>query len=177
MQFGQGGTPRPRYLKRSTTENGLDIHEWPSANLDDISSFSKASVQLRADWNAQLKVIQRGISYSSKASSVKASRKKQEREQMLRAMQQYLGLQAGSTMPDIVFICVDVEAIELPPNPISEIGIAILDTANLKGTPLDATTSAKWLEEIQTYHLRVKEYSGLRNHRFVQGCPDYFDYG
>ncbi|CAM1505422.1 Fc.00g110590.m01.CDS01 [Cosmosporella sp. VM-42] len=178
MKFGQGGTPRPRYLKRSKNDSGLDINSWPPANFDDVTAFESASLQMQGNWTAQMKIIKSGVSPQSKPSAEKAARKKKEREQMLLATQQYLGLKTGSSPSqlDVVFVCVDVEALELPPNPISEVGIAILDTKLTKEVA-PGPGGDRWLEFIETYHLRVQEYIGLVNYRFVKGCPDNFDFG
>ena len=176
MKFGQGGTPRPRYLKRSKTDSGLEIKSWPPANYDDIAGFKSASVHLQGDWDAQMQMIKSGVAPKSKASSEKAARKKREREQMLLATQKYLGLKNNLSHPNVVFVCVDVEALELPPNPISEVGLAVLDTKSTREIA-PGPGGSKWLEFIETYHLRVQEYAGLVNYRFVKGCPDRFDFG
>lgn len=76
----------------------------------------------------------------------------------------------------MTFICVDIEAIEVAPNPVSEIGIAVLNSERLKGIAA-GPSGANWWDFIEAHHVRVKEYAGLVNYRFVQGCPNNFDFG
>lgn len=94
---------------------------------------------------------------------------------MLSDAQKYLHLK-GDEESIIVFVCMDVEAIETPPNPISEVGISILDMKNVQGIP-PGPGGSSWWRFIDSHHLRVEEYSGLRNYRFVIGCPNDFDFG
>jgi len=77
-----------------------------------------------------------------------------------------------------VIMSVDVEALELSPHSISEIGLAFLDLEKVKD--MAAAPGAKgesWWEHIVSWHVRVREYSGLRNFKYVHGCPDDFDFG
>ena len=176
MTFGQGGTPQPRYLKRTTDEKGLEIETWPRFKFEDIEALDKASVHMQDDWNVQMKRIQKGIPNNVKGKPDKVVRRQRAREKMLHDTQMYLGIKGDSTFRDVVFICVDVEALEFSPQCISEIGFAILDTAKVKSLAPTAS-SFKWFKHIQSYHLRIKEYAGHRNQKFVQGCPDSFDFG
>lgn len=97
---------------------------------------------------------------------------------MLSETQLYLGLQGRRDPPGkpVVFITIDVEAIEVAPNPVSEIGIAVLDMKRLGGV-VPGSAAENWWKFIEAHHLRVKEYAGLVNYRFVQGCPRNFDFG
>ncbi|KAK1824948.1 hypothetical protein LTR12_000743, partial [Friedmanniomyces endolithicus] len=74
---------------------------------------------------------------------------------------------------DVVIIAVDVEAYERSPKTITEVGVATLDTRDLRG---EATgpNGEKWFKHIRGRHFRVAEYKNLRNHEFVEGCPDKF---
>lgn len=110
--------------------------------------------------------------------SYRAERNREARRQMLSEAQLYLGLQGRRDPPGkyVAFISIDVEAIEVAPNPVSEIGIALLDTERLEGI-IPGSAAANWWEFIEAHHLRVKEYAGLVNYRFVQGCPRNFDFG
>ncbi|EME48926.1 hypothetical protein DOTSEDRAFT_58207 [Dothistroma septosporum NZE10] len=75
-----------------------------------------------------------------------------------------------------IFIAIDVEAYERPPRHVTEVGIATLDTRDLKGTaPGKAAT--EWFKFIRGRHFLVLEHKHLVNHEFVQGCPDGFEFG
>lgn len=76
----------------------------------------------------------------------------------------------------MIIIAVDVEAWELSHNTITEIGIATLDTrdiANLAPGP----NGHNWHTQIRARHFRISEYAHLKNHKFVTGCPESFDFG
>lgn len=77
---------------------------------------------------------------------------------------------------DLIFVCVDVEANERNHSQITEIGIATLDTRDI--TLLAPDEGGKnWFSKIRPRHIRIQEYSYIRNQDFVQGCPDRFDFG
>ncbi|KAH6998759.1 hypothetical protein BKA56DRAFT_665310 [Ilyonectria sp. MPI-CAGE-AT-0026] len=177
LKFGQGGTPRPRYLRRSEDETALDIRPWPQMASGDIQRFDAATMQMKDDWSDKMKLVKTGLTGNgSKGTSEKAARKKREREQMVLDTQAHLGLRGTPPAQGVVFICVDVEAIERPPNPISEIGFAIIDTNDIRNVA-PGPCGQNWWTLIDCHHLRVWEYAGLRNQQYVQGCPDSFDFG
>ncbi|KAJ3484454.1 hypothetical protein NLG97_g7048 [Lecanicillium saksenae] len=105
-------------------------------------------------------------------------KRKENRKRELQSMLGYLELKDGAMekKSDVVFFCVDVELIEVSPNPISEIGIAILDMRRVGGQS-PGKRGQEWWPLMQAHHLRIKEYAGLTNYRFVQGCPDKFEFG
>ncbi|KAK0829044.1 hypothetical protein LTR73_004678 [Friedmanniomyces endolithicus] len=74
---------------------------------------------------------------------------------------------------DVIIIAVDVEAYERSPKTITEVGVATLDTRDLHGEPPGANGDS-WFKHIRGRHFRVEEYKNLRNHEFVEGCPDKF---
>lgn len=112
----------------------------------------------------------------SKAAELRAAKKKENGLNMLREVQTYLRLNGNEAGFDAVFLCFDAEALERPPHPVSEIGIAILDLQDTHR--LDSGPSGRdWWPKIKAHHLRTKEYSGLVNHRYVKGCPGAFDFG
>lgn len=123
-----------------------------------------------------MRVVKTGFVPKNGADPDKAAKKKRHRDQMLRNTLSYLGLLGDPDGHDIVFVCVDVEAIEQRPNPISEIGFAILDTRDIKDVD-PGVVGRGWWPKIKAHHLRVYEYAGLRNYRYVKGCPDFFDFG
>jgi hypothetical protein len=156
------------------------VDRFPDFQQEDRDKFLKAHGAIQQDWeNLWSTMAPKPISADKKRDkSRKAAQNKLDRERMLDEAQNFLHLRGKSTRAggDVVFICIDVEAIEMPPNPISEIGIAILDVRDLKGVQ-SGPSGQNWWQLIKAYHLRTKEYSGLVNHRFVRGCPSYFDFG
>lgn len=75
---------------------------------------------------------------------------------------------------NVVFICVDVEAYEKPPRPITEIGISTLDTNDLVDlAPGERGTN--WMKKIRSRHFRISETGHLHNKEHVQGCADRFE--
>ncbi|KAM0199171.1 hypothetical protein ACHAPI_003620 [Fusarium lateritium] len=176
LKFSEGDTPRPRYLRRSEEETSLDVRPWPAINPNDIRAFEAATPKEKMAWRSKMRVVKTGFVPKNGGDPEKAAKKKRHRDQMLRDTLGYLGLLGDPDGHDIVFVCVDVEAIEIRPNPISEIGFAILDTRDIKGVD-PGVVGRGWWPKIKAHHLRVYEYAGLRNHRFVKGCPDCFDFG
>ena len=76
----------------------------------------------------------------------------------------------------MVFVCVDVEANERNSAQITEIGVATLDTRDLKSL-LPGESGTNWLGKIRARHFRIDEYKHIRNTEFVSGCPDRFEFG
>ena len=79
-------------------------------------------------------------------------------------------------LTNVVFICVDVEAYEKEPRPVTEIGISILDTNDLVDLP-PGHRGANWMEKIRSRHFRITETAHLHNSEFVTGCADRFEFG
>lgn len=76
----------------------------------------------------------------------------------------------------VIFISVDVESFERDHNLITEIGIATLDTADL-ATVSPGNGGSNWMSLIRARHFRIKEYEHLKNHEFVHGCAENFQFG
>jgi len=76
----------------------------------------------------------------------------------------------------VVFICVDVEAFERNNNIITEIGIATLDTDDLKQME-PGNNAENWRKAVRARHFRIKEHVNMVNKDFVQGCADSFEFG
>ncbi|KAH7328573.1 hypothetical protein B0I35DRAFT_473261 [Stachybotrys elegans] len=175
IKFGQGQTPRPRYLQRCRDKKTLNVETWPQMDPDDMVSFKAARNRDRALWTTAFSLVQTKLPSKKQETKWKSLQKRKHREAMLNATHHLLGLdkQGGE---NVVFVCIDVEAIEVSPKPISEIGIAILDTGEIMDVP-HASDGSSWWPMIKSFHLRVKEYAGLVNRLYVQGCPDHFDFG
>ncbi|KAI9680963.1 MAG: hypothetical protein M1829_001043 [Trizodia sp. TS-e1964] len=76
----------------------------------------------------------------------------------------------------VVFISVDVESYELNHALVTEIGISTLDTRDLEGLA-PGENAINWMSKIRARHFRIKEYAHLRNEKYVEGCPDKFQFG
>lgn len=176
MRFGEGATPRPRYLQRSRDQKRLKVESFPAFDKADGEGFKATSRTVRQEWMKNWQMMVPRAAVKKKDASRKAAQRKFDRERMLDESQAYLGLKGKGSRQDVVFVCMDVEAIEMSPNSISEIGIAILDFKDLEGVEA-GPGGQNWWQFIQAHHLRTKEYSGLVNNRFVQGCPSHFDFG
>lgn len=183
MRFGSDDTPSPRYLKRALHPTDLEIDEWPDVHPEDIDAFKKATSSAQQALTKQLSLCSMAPKKNSKQKKIdKGAEKRADRQHMLEETQALLGLgqqtaaHGGNNGRDAVFISIDVEAIELPPNPVSEVGIAILDSRDIRHVPR-GPCGTEWWKYFKCFHLRTREYSGLVNHRFIQGCPDAFDFG
>ncbi|KAK4988428.1 hypothetical protein LTR50_003942 [Elasticomyces elasticus] len=75
-----------------------------------------------------------------------------------------------------VFICIDCESYERNHSLITEIGIATLDTNDIKNIPPGVKGEA-WFAKIRARHIRIKEHLHLENRDFVQGCAESFEFG
>ncbi|OJJ51670.1 hypothetical protein ASPZODRAFT_447596 [Penicilliopsis zonata CBS 506.65] len=75
-----------------------------------------------------------------------------------------------------IFISIDVESNEFCHSQITEIGISILDTLDLVDKA-PGGNAQNWVSQIRSRHFRTKEYAGVVNMRFVNGCPDKFQFG
>ncbi|KAK1139866.1 hypothetical protein N8T08_011111 [Aspergillus melleus] len=75
-----------------------------------------------------------------------------------------------------VLISVDVECNERCHSQVTEVGITTLDLSRLSGVP-PGQQGAQWTTQIQSRHLRVREFGHIVNHKFVAGCPANFDFG
>ncbi|KIW01138.1 uncharacterized protein PV09_07424 [Verruconis gallopava] len=75
---------------------------------------------------------------------------------------------------DVVVICVDVEAWERSSNIITEIGIATLDTRDIR-TAHPGHLGENWRRYIRAKHFRIREHMMYENHEFVPGAADRFE--
>lgn len=172
-----GDAPRPRYLMRNRDTKTLDIESWPRLNDKDIAAYRKASGIRQQDYEEHMDLMWKQPGKDkSKTASLRAARKKEHGERMLQEVQLFLGLGGKKAGSDVLFVCFDAEALEQKPNPVSEIGIAILDVQDIHNVE-SGPCGRDWWPMIKAHHLRTKEYSGLVNYRYVQGCPDKFDFG
>ncbi|KAH8815693.1 hypothetical protein F5884DRAFT_627218, partial [Xylogone sp. PMI_703] len=76
----------------------------------------------------------------------------------------------------VIFICVDVEAWEHNRSIITEVGIATLDTEDLKSIP-PGENASNWRNFIRARHFRISEHKHYNNSQYVSGCADRFMFG
>lgn len=76
----------------------------------------------------------------------------------------------------VVFVCIDAESYEGNHRLITEIGISILDTLDLKHIP-PGNGGENWIKYIRSRHIRIKGREHLVNRDFCQANPDAFDFG
>jgi len=77
---------------------------------------------------------------------------------------------------EVVFVCVDIEAYEKNSRLITEVGVATLDTRDIKSVP-PGKQGTNWMSKIRARHFRIIENAQLHNHEYVKGCADKFDFG
>ena len=164
--------PKPRYLTRSNDQRTFTVQTFPEISPDDVEAYESMQPVEQGHIQKALQVFS-----SRDPDKVRKDQRRQKQDAgMLLDAQRMLGIKTSLVPLDVVFVCIDAEALERKPNPVSEVGIAILDTRDLKGVK-GGPAGRDWWSLIKAYHLRIKEYSGLRNFQFVQGCPDQFSFG
>ena len=76
----------------------------------------------------------------------------------------------------VVFIAIDIEVMETNAKVITEIGLAALDTNNIRFVPA-GLDGRGWMGKIEARHFRVAETMDHVNRRYVTGCPENFRFG
>nr|POE53507.1 putative nucleolar protein c2c4.08 [Quercus suber] len=97
----------------------------------------------------------------------------------VREIQQMLNLVSSEERPILsasyrnpIFVCIDLEAFESAQDRITELGVSVLDTRDLIGTP-----DTLWLSKLRHAFYRPIEHARFVNRRFVKGCPEDFNFG
>lgn len=178
IKFKDKSMPRPRFLQRCDGKAPVDFDPYPIMTAEDLKAYNTAKEHQKATLEHSLNLMDDEFRHKqNKAKSAKKVKRLENMKGMLADAQVFLGLRPGlHSDSEVVFVCFDVEAIEIRPNQISEIGIAILDTREIQDVPSGPGGSG-WWDIVKAYHLRTREYSGLVNFRYVQGCPDAFNFG
>jgi len=95
----------------------------------------------------------------------------------LRDLQQMLKLRSdggsNASLTDVVFVCIDCESYESAHDKVLEIGVAVLDTKNLKAGEF----RSEWARRFKHAHYRIWDYRTLINRRFFRGCEGGFGFG
>ncbi|KAI5926571.1 hypothetical protein F4810DRAFT_655021 [Camillea tinctor] len=202
--FGEWDTPVPRFLGRAITHDSVRNLQNRAMELekDDLSRLSPPRLQLYYDKLDNICDSFKGYADRIKAVLSRRTRvqKLKANSRMVKRVQRYLGLReqllagtSSSNDPSISswdvnkpapykpasamrFVCVDVEAMERNHAIVTEIGVAILDTARIENTA-PGERGENWFSKIEAHHFRVEEYSHFVNKRYVKGCPDAFHFG
>ncbi|KAK4123872.1 hypothetical protein N657DRAFT_690525 [Parathielavia appendiculata] len=199
MSFGIGNSPRPRFLGRSRSAQSFQnlIKAIPEPHPDD-DDLSKAT-QLGLEGFREL--LKR--SHADRKRGKRSDRNRPKRikahqawGRSVKRVQRYLGLR-GRTAGDalgklaaldlnmptvdgpegsVLFVAIDIEAWEQNQDLVTEVGIAMLDTAEIQDSP-PREGGQNWFQHIRARHIRVKENSWAMNSRYVRGCADAFDFG
>ncbi|KAK3692528.1 hypothetical protein B0T22DRAFT_435798 [Podospora appendiculata] len=201
MRFGLGNTPRLRFLGRSTSPETFESlrQSVPEPHADD--NLKNATTMGREMFLDSLAKVFSPVTKGHKSDKNKRKRIDNHRAwgRSIKRAQRYLGLRQnaagrGETAPvvpqaldlsqamvvepegSVLFVAIDIEAYEFNQNIITEIGIAVLDTAQLaKVAPGDGGKG--WFPVIAARHIRIKENSWAHNSVHVHGCADHFDFG
>ncbi|KAI9891093.1 MAG: hypothetical protein M1814_003292 [Vezdaea aestivalis] len=183
-QTAQCNAPPSQYLpelRRLTN----DAHQTPI--------YSHGALQVFVD-KLELAAIAGSKNNKAARDRKKAERliKQAEYGRQVRRCQRYLGIRHGSVksqlttdihipptfVPDmqVIFVCIDVEAWEKNNNIITEVGIAILDTDDLREiAPGD--NAQEWRSLIKSRHLRIQEHVHFENTQYVRGCAAGYNFG
>ncbi|KAI0429698.1 hypothetical protein F5Y09DRAFT_356807 [Xylaria sp. FL1042] len=202
LTFGEWNTPRPRFIGRANSASVLDalearVHMLPA---DDLSHLSPSCHQMYQDKMDQIySSLKTG---KSKKKQEKARQKRIQKNKnsgrMLKRVQRYLGLRQATShvssdnlvitnwstskpapfkaRDTVRFICVDIEAYEKDTRAVTEIGLAVLDTEDLINI-CPGERGESWFSLVQAYHFRIQERSYMVNSKYVQGCPESFNFG
>ncbi|KAL9052680.1 MAG: hypothetical protein Q9162_005239 [Coniocarpon cinnabarinum] len=74
-----------------------------------------------------------------------------------------------------VFISIDVECYELDKSKVTEIGLAMFDTATAAGIA-PGRNGVNWQSLIKARHFRIKEHAHLRNELYVHDAAEKFEF-
>jgi hypothetical protein len=191
---------RPKFLGHTYSQGSYNAHFDAISYLPDHQEmFPRNDCSLEA-FKAKMVLASET---TKKANKGKRTAKHEQRltarqefiKQLLRA-QQYLGLKpvavqqtidksprvdTAESVPyviheDVVFIAIDVEAWERNQNTITEVGVATLDTRDIRALA-PGKNGKNWHGLVRARHFRVTETRQLVNKDFVQGCPDNFEFG
>ncbi|KAK3723563.1 hypothetical protein LTR37_001815 [Vermiconidia calcicola] len=197
---------RPRFLGHSTSRDQIDYwttHLPLPTSGEGAMPDQRAAEAFRAKMELSQEISKAKSKAAKKKKQADTVLKRQDMVRMLTRAQRYLGMvvkKEDSLMPDIsslavsavsvdvseaapyafdsdiIFIAVDAEAFEEGRHQVTEVGIATLDTRDLINQP-PGTNGQDWQECISARHFRITEYKNLTNNKYVEGCPDKFEFG
>lgn len=180
LAFCKPGLPRARYLGRSTSQDTAEAlkQNVPPSYMKPLGEEDnqKPSESDITDFQAKLDLIQAAQKGHKSSRNKNRAVDRKAWGESLKRLQHYLGLDASLPVNDVIFLAIDVEAYECDQNIITEIGIATLNTRTLRGTP-PGYNGHCWSDLINARHFRIRDHLSYRNHKYVRGCPDNFDFG
>ncbi|GIZ39297.1 hypothetical protein CKM354_000268500 [Cercospora kikuchii] len=194
---------QPRFLGHSTSRTTYlswvaKLQHEPNMVLSTVPTSDRSAEAFRArlDAAAALSKAKQKSNRAKKHAEILVKRQDIVR-QAIRG-QQYFGLRPANdtelTSPEVaspivadkpapyefvqepILIAIDCEAFERAPHMITEVGLATLDTRDLKGVA-PGKNGKNWHQFIRGRHIRVLEYQNYKNSDFVQGCPGAFEFG
>lgn len=174
------------------------------AEMDSIDMVKRMNVERQAavrkaqrfskqrEWRQQLKRVQQYLGLPDTKDSAKEESVDRVFSELIDLSLEPEGAKDDSSQPShthsddplppdhlkssVVFISIDVEAYEFVQKFITEIGISVLDTANIRSS-LPGSNGNNWAAKIGPSHLRIREHGKRINRVHVLGCPDNFNFG
>ncbi|KAK1826246.1 hypothetical protein QBC39DRAFT_27157 [Podospora conica] len=202
LQFGVGGTPRPRFLGRSASVQDFErlTKTFPPIHPDD--NPKKLGPGPQAMFESIMAAASKKVGSKANKSQKNMKKRMTNRKawgQSVKRIQRYLGLretitgtsgQPSATVPaldltvpmaakpdkGVLFVGIDVEAWEHNQTIITEIGLAILDANKLVGVA-PGPMGKNWFPLIEARHIRVRENAWAVNKTHIRGCPEDFEFG
>lgn len=198
MSFGMGNSPRPRFLGRcDSLASFKEVSEAIPAPHpeDDLTKATTAGLDEFKQLLQKSRTDRKRVKKSDKNRAKRFHAHKAWGRSVKRA-QRYLGLRGrvdgqttGEVAPfdlnlpmtdgpesSVLFVCIDIEAWEKNQNVITEVGIAMLDTTEIRDIA-PGRGGQNWFSHIHARHIRVEENTWAENKRFVRGCADHFNFG
>ena len=189
LQDDGNGWPQPSFLGRSVSRSVKSRLETAIATVRYDSRLDEAAAV--PEYQAFEQKIEAAVQLCKRKSKTASSKAKKMQARLetelrwgrcLRELQTHFGLQQQQQPPgecqsqEPIFISIDIESNERCHTQVTEIGMSVLDTRDLRGMP-PGRNACNWTSRIRSRHLRVREYAHVVNHDFVAGCPDRFEFG
>ncbi|CZS95746.1 uncharacterized protein RCO7_08741 [Rhynchosporium graminicola] len=191
---GTVGTPSDRSLAAFRTKISLMTQAQKGKKIVNKEKQKKDRIEKQQAWSHSIKRVQRYLglreSTTGRITTIRASLGATEYgwayyedavKQALAKLPPSAVFNADEAAPyaqeaSVVFVCIDVEAYERNARVITEVGIATLDTNDLKSLA-PGEGGFEWMKKIRARHFRIKENMHYSNTEFVAGCADKFEFG
>ncbi|KAL2074789.1 hypothetical protein VTL71DRAFT_8568 [Oculimacula yallundae] len=191
---GAVGTPSDRSLAAFRTKIALMTQAQKGKKMVNKEKQKKDRIEKQQAWSHSVKRVQRYLglreSTTGRIAAIKASLGETDHgwakyedsvKEALAKLPPSAVFKSDEPAPyaqesSVVFVCIDVEAYERNARVITEVGIATLDTNDLKGLA-PGEGGFEWMKKIRARHFRIKENMHYNNTDFVAGCADRFEFG
>ncbi|KAL5326879.1 hypothetical protein ACEPPN_004568 [Leptodophora sp. 'Broadleaf-Isolate-01'] len=191
---GAVGTPSDRSLAAFRAKIALMTQAQKGKKTASKEKQKKERIEKQQAWSHSIKRVQRYLglreSTSGRVAAIKArlgetdqgwGRYEDAVQEALAKLPPSAVFKADQAAPylhegSVVFVCIDVEAYERNTRIVTEIGIATLDTNDLKSLA-PGEGGAEWMKKIRARHFRINEHKHYNNTDFVAGCADRFEFG